>query len=100
MCRARRTSRDQSVRSHRRAPVHAAPTERIRLTTGAVLPVFHHPVQLAAHIAMVDAISGGRAWLPYEFEALGVPIDESRPRFEATARALTRRSTAMCNAWV
>ncbi|MFI1801106.1 LLM class flavin-dependent oxidoreductase [Streptomyces sp. NPDC020379] len=75
----------------------AAQTTDIRLMTGATLPAFHHPIQLAAHISMVDALSEGRldvglgrAWLPYEFEALGVPIDESRPRFEATTRAMLR----------
>lgn len=74
----------------------AARTERIRLMTGALLPAFHHPIQLAAHIAQVDAISGGRvdagfgrAWLPYEFEAFQVPLDESRLRYEATIKAVT-----------
>ncbi|MER6382178.1 LLM class flavin-dependent oxidoreductase [Streptomyces sp. NPDC001250] len=75
----------------------ATQTERIRLMTGALLPAFHHPIQLAAHIAQVDAISNGRveagfgrAWLPYEFEALGVPIEESRARYEATIKAVVR----------
>ncbi|MEU7040614.1 LLM class flavin-dependent oxidoreductase [Streptomyces varsoviensis] len=75
----------------------AAQTERIRLMTGAVLPAFHHPIQIAAHAAMVDAISEGRldlgfgrAWLPYEFEAFGVPMDESRARYEATIKAVLR----------
>lgn len=75
----------------------AAQTSRIRLMTGALLPAFHHPVQLAAHIAQVDALSDGRvdvgfgrAWLPYEFEALGVPMDESRARYEATVKAVIR----------
>jgi alkanesulfonate monooxygenase SsuD/methylene tetrahydromethanopterin reductase-like flavin-dependent oxidoreductase (luciferase family) len=75
----------------------AARTSRIRLMTGALLPAFHHPIQLAAHVAQVDAISGGRveagfgrAWLPYEFDALGVPMDESRPRYEATIDAIVR----------
>jgi alkanesulfonate monooxygenase SsuD/methylene tetrahydromethanopterin reductase-like flavin-dependent oxidoreductase (luciferase family) len=75
----------------------AAQTRRIRLMTGCVLPAFHHPVQLAAHAAMVDVISHGRldigfarAWLPYEFEALGVPLDTSRARYEATIRAVLR----------
>jgi alkanesulfonate monooxygenase SsuD/methylene tetrahydromethanopterin reductase-like flavin-dependent oxidoreductase (luciferase family) len=46
---------------------------------------------------MVDVISHGRldvgfarAWLPYEFEALGVPLDTSRARYEATIRAVLR----------
>jgi alkanesulfonate monooxygenase SsuD/methylene tetrahydromethanopterin reductase-like flavin-dependent oxidoreductase (luciferase family) len=75
----------------------AAQTTRIRLMTGCVLPAFHHPIQLAAHAAMVDVLSGGRldvgfarAWLPYEFEAFGVPMDSSRARFEQTIRAVLR----------
>jgi alkanesulfonate monooxygenase SsuD/methylene tetrahydromethanopterin reductase-like flavin-dependent oxidoreductase (luciferase family) len=75
----------------------AARTSRVRLVTGCVLPAFHHPVQLASEAAMVDALSGGRlevgfarAYLPYEFAALGVPIDESRARFEATVDAVVR----------
>jgi alkanesulfonate monooxygenase SsuD/methylene tetrahydromethanopterin reductase-like flavin-dependent oxidoreductase (luciferase family) len=75
----------------------AAQTRDIRLMTGCVLPAFHHPVQLAAHAAMVDVLSGGRlevgfarAWLPYEFEAFGVPLDSSRARFEACIKAVIR----------
>lgn len=75
----------------------AARTSRIRLMTGALLPAFHHPVQLAAHIAQVDAISGGRvdagfgrAWLPYEFETFKVPMDESRARYQSTIEAVVR----------
>jgi alkanesulfonate monooxygenase SsuD/methylene tetrahydromethanopterin reductase-like flavin-dependent oxidoreductase (luciferase family) len=38
----------------------AAVTHSIRLITGAVLPVFNHPLKLAGQIGMADAISGGR----------------------------------------
>ena len=75
----------------------AARTSRIRLMTGALLPAFHHPIQLAAHVTQVDAISNGRldagfgrAWLPYEFDAFKVPMDESRARYEATIEAVVR----------
>lgn len=75
----------------------AAQTRQIRVMTGCVLPVFHHPIQLAAHAAMVDAISHGRvdvgfarAWLPYEFEAFGVDMDTSRDRYEATIKTVLR----------
>ncbi|KWT63927.1 hypothetical protein ADL21_00845 [Streptomyces albus subsp. albus] len=75
----------------------AARTERIRLMTGCTLPVFHHPVQLASHAAMVDALSHGRldvgfarAYLPHEFETFQVPMDGSRARFEATVQAVVR----------
>lgn len=79
----------------------AARTRQIRLMTGCVLPVFHHPIQLASHIAMVDALSAGRleigfarAYLPYEFEAFEVPMDGSRARFEATINAVDRLLTS------
>ena len=75
----------------------AAQTTSIRLMTGCLLPAFHHPVQIAAQTAMVDALSNGRldvgfarAWLPYEFEAFGVPMDSSRSRFEQTIEAVVR----------
>src|SRR3954462_10878989 len=63
-------------------------TRRARLVTGAVLPVFNHPLKLAGEIAMLDAISGGRldvgvarAFLPHEFRRFGISPDESRERF-------------------
>ncbi|MBO2454943.1 LLM class flavin-dependent oxidoreductase [Actinomadura barringtoniae] len=75
----------------------ASCTSQIRLMTGCIQAAFHHPVQIAAETAMVDAISDGRlevgfarAWLPYEFEAFGVPLDESRARFQATIEAVLR----------
>ena len=64
-------------------------TEKARLLTGAVLPVFNNPLKLAGEIGMLDAISGGRlevgfarAFLPHEFATFGVSLDESRARFE------------------
>jgi alkanesulfonate monooxygenase SsuD/methylene tetrahydromethanopterin reductase-like flavin-dependent oxidoreductase (luciferase family) len=64
-------------------------TKRARLITGAVLPIFNHPLKLAGEMGMLDAISGGRfeagfarAFLPHEFAAFGVSLDESRARFE------------------
>src|SRR5262245_62654398 len=63
-------------------------TRQMRLVTGAVLPVFNHPLKLAGEIAMLDAISGGRldvgvarAFLPHEFRRFGISPDESRARF-------------------
>jgi len=63
-------------------------TRRARLVTGAVLPVFNHPLKLAGEIAMLDAISGGRldvgfarAFLPHEFRRFGVSPDESVARY-------------------
>jgi alkanesulfonate monooxygenase SsuD/methylene tetrahydromethanopterin reductase-like flavin-dependent oxidoreductase (luciferase family) len=66
----------------------AALTKRIRLMTGCILPAFHNPIQMAAETAMLDALSNGRldvgfarAYLPYEFRAFGVPLDDSREIF-------------------
>jgi natural product biosynthesis luciferase-like monooxygenase protein len=70
-------------------------TKRQRLMTGAVLPVFSHPLKLAGELAMLDCLSKGRldagiarAFLPHEFEAFGVPMAESRARFEEGIAAL------------
>jgi len=64
-------------------------TAKVRLVTGAVLPVFNHPLKLAGELAMLDGFSEGRleigfarAFLPHEFERFGIPLDESRARFE------------------
>lgn len=67
----------------------AARTKRIRLLTGAVIPAFHHPAHLGGDLSMLDNMSNGRleagfgrAFLPKEFEVYGVPMEESRGRFE------------------
>jgi alkanesulfonate monooxygenase SsuD/methylene tetrahydromethanopterin reductase-like flavin-dependent oxidoreductase (luciferase family) len=63
-------------------------TKTMRLVTGAVLPVFNHPLKIAGEIGMLDAISGGRldvgfarAFLPHEFRRFGISPDESHARF-------------------
>jgi alkanesulfonate monooxygenase SsuD/methylene tetrahydromethanopterin reductase-like flavin-dependent oxidoreductase (luciferase family) len=72
-------------------------TQKARLITGAVLPVFNHPLKVAGEIGMVDAISNGRlecgfarAFLPHEFARFGVAVDESRARFEEGMEAVRR----------
>ena len=64
-------------------------TKKARLVTGAVLPVFNHPLKIAGEIGMLDAISGGRlecgfarAFLPGEFDRFGISLDESKARFQ------------------
>jgi alkanesulfonate monooxygenase SsuD/methylene tetrahydromethanopterin reductase-like flavin-dependent oxidoreductase (luciferase family) len=63
-------------------------TKAMRLVTGAVLPVFNHPLKLAGEIGMLDAISRGRldvgfarAFLPHEFRRFGISPDQSHDRF-------------------
>jgi alkanesulfonate monooxygenase SsuD/methylene tetrahydromethanopterin reductase-like flavin-dependent oxidoreductase (luciferase family) len=66
----------------------AARTRNVRIVTGAILPVFNHPLKVAGEIGMLDAISGGRldvglarAFLPHEFRRFGISPDESIARF-------------------
>ena len=72
-------------------------SRRLRLITGAVLPAFNHPLKLAGEIGMLDALSGGRlevgfarAFLPHEFERFGIPLDQSRARFEEGIETVRR----------
>ena len=78
----------------------AARTKRIRLVTGAVIPAFHHPAHLGGDLAMLDNMSNGRldagfgrAFLPKEFEVYGVPMSESRERFEEAIGMIRRMWT-------
>jgi alkanesulfonate monooxygenase SsuD/methylene tetrahydromethanopterin reductase-like flavin-dependent oxidoreductase (luciferase family) len=75
----------------------AARTRRVRLVTGAVIPAFHHPAHLGGDLAMLDNMSRGRldagfgrAFLPKEFEVFGVPMPESRARFEEAIGMILR----------
>ena len=75
----------------------AARTKRIRLITGAVIPAFHHPAHLGGDLAMLDNMSKGRldagfgrAFLPKEFEVYGVPMSESRDRFQEAIGVIKR----------
>ncbi len=70
-------------------------SRHLKLITGAVLPVFNNPLKLAGELAMLDCISNGRleigfarAFLPHEFAAFGIPLDESRERFEEGVAAV------------
>lgn len=72
-------------------------TRKARLVTGAVLPVFNHPLKLAGQIGMLDAISGGRldvgfarAFLPHEFVRFDRSLDESRARFDEGVEQVRR----------
>jgi alkanesulfonate monooxygenase SsuD/methylene tetrahydromethanopterin reductase-like flavin-dependent oxidoreductase (luciferase family) len=72
-------------------------TKTMKLITGAILPIFNHPLKLAGEIGMLDAISHGRteigfarAFLPHEFSRFGVPLDQSRERFEEGMETIRR----------
>ncbi len=72
-------------------------TSKARLLTGAVLPIFNHPLKIAGEIGMLDAISNGRldcgfgrAFLPHEFQRFDRTMDESRVRFDEGVAAVRR----------
>ncbi len=76
----------------------AANTTSITVATGIIELPLHQPVLLAKQLASVDQISHGRlmvgvgvGYLPLEFHALGVPLDERAGRTDeyiAAMRAL------------
>ncbi len=66
----------------------AARTRRLRIGMAVSLAAFYNPLRLAEEVAMVDVLSGGRVnWGAgrgfdrTEFEAFGVPPEESSDRF-------------------
>lgn len=70
----------------------AARTRRIALGTGAVIVPWNDPLRVAEKIAMLDHLAGGRVLLGLgrglarrEYEGFGIPMDESRDRFDEAA---------------
>lgn len=71
------------------AAAAATVTRRVRIGTAVVVLPFHDPILLAEQVAMVDVLSGGRfdfgagrGYQAGEFRGLGIPMEESRTRFE------------------
>lgn len=72
-------------------------TQRARLITAGVVPMFSHPLKVASEIAMLDSISNGRlevgfagGLMPHEFARFGVPWEERRGRFAEGVAQITR----------
>jgi len=66
----------------------AARTRNLRIGMAVSLAAFYNPLRLAEEVAMIDVLSGGRVnWGAgrgfdrVEFEAFGVPVEESSDRF-------------------
>ena len=71
----------------------AARTTRIGLGTGAVILPWNDPLRVAEKIALLDHLSGGRLLFGMgrglarrEYAGFGIPMDESRDRFDEAAR--------------
>ena len=71
----------------------AARTRRISLGTGAVILPWNDPLRVAEKISLLDHLAGGRVLFGVgrglarrEYEPFGIPMDESRDRFDESAR--------------
>ena len=67
----------------------AAKTKRVKLAPATVLLPCNHPVRVAEQFCTLDQLSGGRAILSAgrgydkrEYDAFGIPFEESRERFD------------------
>ena len=73
----------------------AARTKRILLGTGAVILPWNQPLRVAEKIALLDHLSDGRVLFGMgrglarrEYGGFGIPMDESRDRFDESARMI------------
>ncbi len=84
----------------------AARTTRVRLAPGTVVLPLNHPLRVAEEYASLDLLSGGRALLSVgrgydrrEYAAFGVPIGESRERFDEGVALLRKALSAEAITW-
>lgn len=73
----------------------AARTRRVRVGTAIAIAPLYNPIELAQDAAMLDQLSGGRAWLglgagymPVDYSTVGVPWEDRARRFDETVRIL------------
>lgn len=85
---------------HMMGTLAAARTRRLRIGTAVSLAPFYHPLRLAEEIALLDVLSGGRVnwgagrgFARVEFDAFGVPPEESASRFRETVEIVLRAWT-------
>jgi alkanesulfonate monooxygenase SsuD/methylene tetrahydromethanopterin reductase-like flavin-dependent oxidoreductase (luciferase family) len=78
----------------------AVRTHRLRIGTGVSLAPFYHPLRLAEEVALLDVLSvgrvnwgAGRGFARVEFEAFGVPPEESTARFREAVEIVLRAWT-------
>ena len=75
-------------------------TTTMRLGFGVVLLPVHHPLHVAAKVATLDVMSGGRVDVgvgrsgnPYQLTPFGVKLEETRDRWEEALSILPRMWT-------
>jgi alkanesulfonate monooxygenase SsuD/methylene tetrahydromethanopterin reductase-like flavin-dependent oxidoreductase (luciferase family) len=79
-------------------------TRRISLGTGAVILPWNSPLRVAEKLSLLDHLSGGRVLFGMgrglarmEYEGMGIPMDESRDRFDESARMVM---SALETGWI
>lgn len=79
----------------------AARTQRVRFLTNIILLPFRHPVLVAEDAAVLDMISGGRldvgvgrGYVKAQFDAFGVPMEESAERFREALEIILKGWTS------
>jgi len=85
---------------HMMGTLVAARTRRLRIGTAVSLAAFYHPLRLAEEVALLDVLSGGRVnwgagrgFARIEFDAFGVPPEESATRFREAVDIVLRAWT-------
>ena len=78
----------------------AARTRQVRVGTAIAIAPLYNPVELAQDAAMLDQLSGGRAWLgigagylDVDYTTVGIPWAGRAQRFDETARILRQAWT-------
>lgn len=76
-------------------------TERLRIGTAVSLAALYHPLRLAEEVALLDVLTGGRinwgagrGFERAEFEAFGVPLDETAARFREAVEVVLEAWTS------
>jgi alkanesulfonate monooxygenase SsuD/methylene tetrahydromethanopterin reductase-like flavin-dependent oxidoreductase (luciferase family) len=85
---------------HMMGTLAAARTQRLRIGTAVSLAALYHPLRLAEEVALLDVLSGGRVnwgagrgFSVTEFNAFGIPPEESAARFREAVEIVLRAWT-------
>ena len=85
---------------HMLGTLAAARTKRLRIGTAVSLAALYHPLRLAEEVALLDMLSGGRVnwgagrgFAHSEFNAFGVPPEESAERFREAVEIVLKAWT-------
>ena len=85
---------------HMLGTLAAARTRRLRIGTAVSLAALYHPLRLAEEVALLDMLSGGRVnwgagrgFAHSEFNAFGVPPEESAERFREAVEIVLKAWT-------